>query len=225
VIRTGAAVRAAGVIGVLSLALTGCDGAGSGDNPSPSPSASRSGSGSAAGKGAVDPAQTLPARWWSWAAAAPAGKNPISDTTGEYCTQGQPKDVWFLAGSFGEEGIKRQCTVPADRPVYFPLINRVCTMPAGQTTDKAIKGCRVLNRSLFGSVDGDQIMFAEADSGGSFRLDPAPGNEIGVVAGDAVAWGVWAGPLKLSPGKHTVEISAYTPEFEIGVEYDLTVTP
>jgi hypothetical protein len=223
VIRTGVAARAAGVIGVLSLALTGCDWAGdaSGDKPSPSPSASRSGSGAAA----VDPAQTLPARWWSWAAAAPVGKNPISDTTGEYCAQGQPKDVWFLAGSFGKEGIKRKCTVPAGRPVYSPLINQVCTMPAGQTTDKAIKSCRVLNRSLFGRVDGDQVMFAEADSGGSFRLDPAPGNEIGMAAGDAVAWGVWAGPLKLSPGKHTVEIYAHTPEFEIGVEYDLTVTP
>lgn len=223
--RTSAAARSAGVIGVLALALAGCDGgsASPGVSPSPSSVASASASSVAAGKGAVEPGQTLPARWWAWAAAAPAGKNPVADATGELCAQGQPADVWFLAGTFGEEGVERTCTVPAGRPVYFPLINQVCPVAAGEEPAAAIKGCRLLDRSLRAAVDGAPVVFGEAGSGGSFRLDPAPGNDVGVVAGDFVAWGVWAGPLELAPGKHTVEITAYTPEFSVGVEYALNV--
>ena len=40
------------------------------------------------------------AEWWQWALGVPLATNPLIDTTGEFCTQRQVDEVWFLAGSF-----------------------------------------------------------------------------------------------------------------------------
>jgi hypothetical protein len=220
VTRTVAAARAAGVIGVFALALAGCSGgdAEPGAGPSSSPVAS------APGKGNADAAKTLPARWWSWAAAAPKGQNPIADATGKFCARNQPDDVFFLAGTFGEENVFRKCTIPAGKPVYFPVVNQVCSVAPGKSPAAAIKDCRILNRTLlWATLNEEPLAFAEASSKGSFRLEPVPGNDLRMAAGDAVAWGVWVGPLKLDPGVHVLEITADTEDFSINVSYGLDV--
>lgn len=63
------------------------------------------------------------AEWAEWAYAEPSATNAIKDTTGDYCdlNQDDPK-VWFLAGSFGETGVVRNCTIPAGRALFYPLI-------------------------------------------------------------------------------------------------------
>ena len=43
--------------------------------------------------------RTLSAKWWQWAISIPAATNPLLDTTGANCAQGQAGHVWFLAGS------------------------------------------------------------------------------------------------------------------------------
>ena len=47
------------------------------------------------------------AEWWQWALGVPAGKNPILDTTGQFCDQRQVGEVWFLAGA---PAVARQAT-------------------------------------------------------------------------------------------------------------------
>jgi len=83
--------------------------------------------------------QSLPARWWSWAAAAPDTQSPVADTTGTFCDLNQPDDVFFVAGTFGETGVRRACTIPAGKPVYFPVLNQVCAVIRGQSVPRPSK--------------------------------------------------------------------------------------
>jgi hypothetical protein len=66
------------------------------------------------------------AEWWIWATAGPDGENAVQDTTGEFCGANQPDGkVWFLAGTFGEADVERDCTIPADKALFYPLLNSV----------------------------------------------------------------------------------------------------
>jgi hypothetical protein len=62
------------------------------------------------------------AEWWQWVFGLPPGVNPAMDSNGEFCAVGQRGDVWFLAGSFGAEAV-RKCTIPRGKALFFPLIN------------------------------------------------------------------------------------------------------
>ncbi len=67
-------------------------------------------------------------RWWQWALSMPANKNPLEDNTGANAFQNQPRDVCFLAGTFGKENSElemptRTCTIPAGRPILVPVLN------------------------------------------------------------------------------------------------------
>ena len=61
--------------------------------------------------------------WWKWALQTPAAVNPLTDTTGAHCGQGQSGAVWFLAGTLGGDPVTRRCTVPFGRILFFPLVN------------------------------------------------------------------------------------------------------
>src|SRR4051794_36218837 len=64
----------------------------------------------------------LGARWWKWALSFPVSSNPIFDTTGEFCAQGQGQP-WFLAGTSGPGAYERSCTIPKNREIFFPIWN------------------------------------------------------------------------------------------------------
>jgi hypothetical protein len=63
------------------------------------------------------------AAWWMWAMSSPDDINPVRDNSGAHCGTGQEGKVWFLAGGFGSSFIKRNCTVPAGKYIFFPIIN------------------------------------------------------------------------------------------------------
>jgi hypothetical protein len=82
------------------------------------------------------PPETLPgglsyqqwgAKWWQWVLSIPASINPILDTTGANCDVDQSGPVWFLAG--GPPIAERNCTVPAGKMIFFPIINLVNDYP------------------------------------------------------------------------------------------------
>jgi hypothetical protein len=64
------------------------------------------------------------AEWWQWAWSIPLATNPLFDTTGVDCAVNQPSSgkVWFLAGTTGFSAV-RDCTIPAGRMIFFPIIN------------------------------------------------------------------------------------------------------
>ena len=61
--------------------------------------------------------------WWQWALSIPEPVNPLTDTTGEDCAQGQFKPLWFLAGKLDSTPVERTCTIPAGRFLFFPAAN------------------------------------------------------------------------------------------------------
>ncbi len=68
------------------------------------------------------------AAWWSWAVGIPAATNPILDETGEFGDIDQEGPVFFLAGSFGTT-VERELTVPADKMLFFPIVNSLWWAP------------------------------------------------------------------------------------------------
>lgn len=69
------------------------------------------------------PVTQLSTEWWQWAMAAPSETNPLRDSTGANCGTAQRGPVWFLAGGFGSTAIRRKCVVPANKPLFFPVVN------------------------------------------------------------------------------------------------------
>ena len=68
--------------------------------------------------------------WFKWALSIPYSNNPIFDTTGANCGVGQSGPMWFLAGAyFGVKSLTRDCTIPAGKYVFFPLINVINDYP------------------------------------------------------------------------------------------------
>jgi len=79
--------------------------------------------------------------WWTWAASSPAESNPVADTTGEHCDQGQRVGVRLLAGSFGET-VTRRCTVPADVPLVGPAVNLLTGVAVSVTYELTVSDAR-----------------------------------------------------------------------------------
>jgi len=63
--------------------------------------------------------------WWQWTYTMPKELSPVRDLTGEFCHVGQNGNVWFLAGGYGSSKIKRRCTIPEGKHIFFPVINMV----------------------------------------------------------------------------------------------------
>lgn len=158
-------------------------------------------------------ARTLAARWLQWAQSMPAASSPIADPDGQYAEINQPDDVWFLAGTYGGEA-GRSCTLPAERPLFFPLFN------------------------IWGRVEAADVVCPEAS--GAAELDGAKlptwtvHNEepvkIPVVAGRRFPrvkvrmWGLWSYHPGLPAGGHLLEFrgSVRPGGFGVAVRYDLT---
>lgn len=72
-------------------------------------------------------AAELSTEWWKWAMSfsAQSEENPVNDTSGIHCGVGQRGKVWFLAGGYGSSKIQRNCVIPAEKYVFFPIINMV----------------------------------------------------------------------------------------------------
>ncbi len=167
---------------------------------------------------------SLPARWWVWSESMPGGRNPVDDATGAACAQSQPADVWFLAGTHGGSAT-RTCSLPIGRPIYFPVINQICTLTSGQSAAAAISGCTAKADKARATLDGAPLPVNEATSGSDFAITAAPGSRsLSAGAHRAVAWGLWVGPMALVKGRHTVTILGTAGTFSNSVTYSLTVT-
>jgi len=65
----------------------------------------------------------LSVSWQKFVNGQPAATNPLLDTTGRNCAVGQHGPVFFLVGGFGPSKVNRDCTVPAGKLLFFPLVN------------------------------------------------------------------------------------------------------
>ncbi|MHA6897021.1 hypothetical protein ACQUJT_23535 [Ralstonia pseudosolanacearum] len=76
----------------------------------------------------------LSAEWWQWAMSIPPETSPLRDSTGANCGTAQQGAVWFLAGGFGSSKFRRTCVIPANRPLFFPVVNMLYYPAMGNDT-------------------------------------------------------------------------------------------
>jgi hypothetical protein len=73
----------------------------------------------------TEPTRKLTVQWWQWVLPIPAEDNPLLDTTGENCQEGDMGDIFFLVGTLGGSA-ERECTISEGQEILIPIINRVC---------------------------------------------------------------------------------------------------
>ncbi|MEU4393658.1 hypothetical protein [Kribbella sp. NPDC023855] len=206
---------------VLALALPvlpGCSATDRGPAETSSAAASPSKPGeSAPSVSAVDVrAAEFQSKWWTWAS-APEAVNPVTDTTGEHCAQGQPGDVWLVAGSFGG-AVARRCVIPAGLPIAGPVVNLVSPDAAGCESflERAGGEVSVLKGGTPKIVEVTPVRF---------EFTAQKGNPSGFRAGrnEGYGCGLWFTVDPLPAGRHQLVIKGHSGDFTVQATYNLTV--
>ena len=149
------------------------------------------------------------ARWWQWVGRFPnINEMPTTDPDGQRCAQHQENGpVWFLAGTDGNFDAVRNCTIPAGKHLFVPLINWVVTRGLQEMSceEKKAEATGHADHVLSGLVllDGrpvGELKRMRVASGSCFAAlhDQPPGASDGY-------W-LMLGPLP--PGKHQLAIAA-----------------
>ena len=191
---------------LLVFMLAGCGG----DDEKPEPTAAP------AAAATPDPDE-LAVTWWKWATQRPKGQDPVSDKTGVRCAQDQPDDVFFLAGTTGGAA-RRDCEVPAGRPLFFPVLNVWCPRSVG----RASCGDVVRDADIRVTVDGERVD-TRVIASCPCAAEPNPRSPLAVRGSQFVDAGHYALVDGLDPGKHRVKFSGLADDFGVGAVYDLTV--
>jgi hypothetical protein len=193
--------------------------------------------------------------WWNWAFENPSATSPLLGdySGGEQCDgfqQGNETGVWFLGGEFSIEGdgatgfvgeAKRHCTVPADTPILFPVVNFNCgeapTVDQGDGTltgdPKPYTKCAKTNvddaldpSAPFATINGADLPITRAASGLYTWEVPTADNPQGIPAGSytSATDGLWVYlPDGLAPGNYTINFGgSYTPFDEVSFVLDIT---
>jgi hypothetical protein len=173
-------------------------------------------------------------KWWQWALSIPKRVNPLTDSTGKYCSEGQSGPVWFLAGTTGKiYSSKRKCTIPCEKAILFPVIASQFSFSelSSIKTDQELIShtARDIDRCSFleVKVDGETIpeLYESRVRFGPFDLYLPPENIWNVKPGAtrAVSDGFWTFLRPLTAGDHTISFHGVEPNFETTVTYCITI--
>ena len=196
------------------------------------------------------------AKWWQWTYSLPVDRNPSFDENGSCAngTYGQFGPVWFLAGVINESGTAvRNCTVPAGKTLFFPIINAEdATLESGLTGEDLRDfptGAMNLVTVLEVEIDGVPLkgLFDYRAVSPLFVYGPLPENNVlqlfGYVAPpgstsagipgvqpvpSAAADGYYLMLAPLSVGQHTIHFSGTIGDpaiFKLDITYYLTIAP
>jgi hypothetical protein len=171
--------------------------------------------------------------WWQWALAVPAPTNPVTDTTGEHCAEGQFKPVWFLAGTLEPTAapVERRCRIPAGRFVFFPVANTFeANDPGGDRTfDDVLATVHERAQEATGTVtiDGETVAPFSAESRHAFSLTLPADNVFQAPSGvyePAAAAGLHVLLMPLRRGRHEIHIQGSIGGSSVDVVYHLKVS-
>lgn len=185
-------------------------------------------------------------QWTRWALGIPAARNPLIDTTGEFCDEDQSGPVWFLAGSLGQS-VERTCTVPHNKALFLPVYTAVwgagafdCE-PSVPGVECDIDDLRELAAGYAEAVDVLEVTIDgrpianirryRASSPEPFAIDYPENSITGLPMGTYypnVTDGYWLMLTPQSPGWHTIQVYARADDTVLGpivylLEYHLKV--
>lgn len=197
--------------------------------------------------------------WWQWALSIPVHEPPFSshvnhplfDLTGAQCGEGQRGPVWFLGGAFFVLGtptsttiIRKECTVPSSKALYFPLVNAECSRLEGAQSGCPGSTVAELRSDIKPFIDGATNLVLDVDGSAipistRFReQSPAfrftlPRDDLLSAIGEgpfrpgkffpAVDDGFYVMLAPLPPGTHRVHFHAENPA--AGFMLDVTYAP
>jgi len=192
------------------------------------------------------------AAWWQYVFSIPAPNNPLNDMTGQNCDLQQSSGPLFFLGGSWVGTVKRKCTVPAGKAIFFPIINVECSSvePTPFYCNDEAK-CRACAGAFADGIDTSTLEATidevEVDALSSFRVqspvfdftlakDTDKNNILGVPPGKgkgfSVSDGYWLmlAPLSPGPGNHVIHFAgacragSLCEGFSQDVTYELTVT-
>jgi hypothetical protein len=187
------------------------------------------------------------AQWEQWAIAIPAAENPALDPDGRFCGQRQVDKVWFLAGILGSGERVRTCNIPAQKALFFPLINNAYfafgSDPPEQRTEEFVRSQAQCTQpaQIYVTIDGQPVAHPErfftGPSGSqspifNVQLPPA-GSIFGadqtlipeLLLSPSAEQGYYLFLYPMRPGTHTIHwvATGCTPGGSQIVTYNLTV--
>lgn len=186
----------------------------------------------------------LAAEWWQWALSKPAAENPLLGEDPDYSEEqcdGQPLSSasdsrWFLAGTFDGSKVKRTCTAPAGKRLFFPVVNYAFLITEPDETEQVAR--QAANDYIDGlladpefsmrvTVDGRRInsdRIVRADSP-LFTATVPEGGVTDAGSYDGVADGLWVNLPRLPRGEHTIRFKMSAPNAGVSQNntYHLTV--
>ena len=172
-----------------------------------------------------------------WALGAPASGNPLLDEDGVLAQVGNNGPVFFVAGSILGAPTVRTFTVPAGRPIFFPVINNLLieTQPPECAGSVACALARVSPfiddaTALKATLDGLNLLATGVSafrqtSSALFSIALPDDNLFGAPKGsyDAVSDGYWVAVEGLSAGPHTLIFGATSEGLLVDVTANLRV--
>lgn len=163
------------------------------------------------------------AQWWQWSLSIPADVNPLGDLVGSYCGVGQHGDIWFLGGTLDGSAVKRNCTIPYGKKIFFPVINAECSVIEGygETNEELSAAAKDLMDHVTEVkvlVDGILLKNVEKSRVQSkpFEFSLPPGDTLGFYGNEpnpspAISDGFWVLLHPLSEGEHEIVIYGVAP--------------
>lgn len=191
--------------------------------------------------------------WLKWVFGQPWSTGPVQETTGSACVSGQTGDSWYLAGTTGGP-VFRTCTIPANKTLIVPLINRwVAFRPelypdaesiakVQNQVDNYFKQQKARTCSLTLKVDGvdvagdfdamEEDLYVEELTPFDTYLYPGDnyftpgGSPSGINGGNlpAETAGHYARVGPLSPGDHVLELGGKVCHNKNQVEFETSAT-
>ena len=148
----------------------------------------------------------------------PQEKSPVRDINGTFCGVNQAGPVWFLAGGYGTSKIHRECDIPSDKYIFFPVIN-VLHFPRDPyvhlTCDEVKRAASVNNQhldSFMVEIDGQKFInpvFYRQSSSSCFDLGArTSGANKAPHAYPSATDGYWIMLKPLSIGNHKIAFHA-----------------
>jgi hypothetical protein len=194
--------------------------------------------------------QQLSAQWWQWALSIPADPdsahdvNPLTDGTGEDCAVGQRGSDWFLAGLFFGGSATRDCSIPQDVSLFFPVANFIgfdnvgfCdqTEPFGSAFWRGLAADFVNGLSAVSVTLDNRPLGTQRVKSPVFEIALPPNNlfapfcapPLEGIFSPAVDEGLYVRINPLTVGEHTLHFHAEntSQSFSQDVTYHLTIVP
>lgn len=179
--------------------------------------------------------------WWQYVLETPFENNPLFDETGANCNFGQSGPVFFLVSTDGGSAVRNECSVPAGKILFIPLLAVAYLREVGtdrkseQGLRASIKGFSESTRVLQANIDGEDVDISlDPDTtplrtlspAGLFTIIAPENNILGAVPGqsfDTVTDGFYLMVAPLPPGPHTITFGGTSRYFSSYVTYNLIV--